>query len=88
MDNSTYYIIIGLSDSGISYISNTLPIIWSSDFHKAIKYDTFDKANLAVYENMDTLRKVIEQTSMKHIYIYNAYGQHAEISHNKLMEVL
>ena len=71
MSTEAYYILVGVSDSSeLFYVSNTLPIVWNSNVSNAKRFDSFDKAKLAVVENFGVLYSTVQNTSMESIFIF------------------
>lgn len=64
-----YYIASGKSASETYYISNTYPIIWSSEVSEAKKFITYGTAKMELEDNFITLANTISGTGMKGIFI-------------------
>lgn len=79
MEEKTFYIIIGESDTHSYYVSNTSPIVWDTDISKAKRFKDFYTAKSHLDNDFIVLANTIVYTSMNGIFI-------DEYKNNKFVE--
>lgn len=72
--------IIGVTGlyNNISWISNTDPIIWTSNINEAKKYEGLDRIKQDLDDNLRVLKTVLKETKSKEIFIIEVSDDNQE----------
>lgn len=80
-----YFTIIAISsDDSIIYISNTSPILWSSDRNKVKKFISYKNAKSELEDNFISLSATIKYSKIKSIHICE-YIDNIEVGRERLL---